>query len=97
MSLNEIRTNLVSLSDEDLRALNRDLIGELKARRSLESARKRNLFSPGDRVTWSGRRGVSVGTIVRVKRKKAIVHVQNGISTIPESWDVPLSMLESVS
>jgi len=91
MSLNEIRTNLVRLSDEDLRALNRDLIGELKARRSLESVRKRNLFSAGDRVTWSGRRGTFEGIVERVKRKKALVKV--GVST----WDVPLSMLESVS
>jgi hypothetical protein len=93
MTLKEIRTNLSSLADEDLRSLNRDLISELKARRNLESARKRHLFSEGDKVSWSGRRGYTEGTVVRVKRKKAIVKVTGDY----RNWDVPLNMLEAVS
>jgi hypothetical protein len=84
-----ILNSLSALSESELRTLNHSVINQLKSVRDQESARKRRLFSAGDRVSFNGRRGYTEGTIVRVKRKKAIVNVNGG------SWDVPLNMLSA--
>ena len=89
MTLSEALTNLVDLTSDELSTLNRAVCSELKSRRSAESARKRFLFKTGDKVSWSGRLGYTEGTIVRVKRKKAIVDVDGEF----RNWDVPLNML----
>ena len=93
MTYTKILTNLSTLSENELRSLNYAVIDQLKAIRNKDAALKRHLFKTGDKVSWSGRGGYTEGTIVRVKRKKAIVKVQEGISTIPMNWDVPLNML----
>jgi len=77
-----------NMTESELSDLNRAVCSELKSRRSAESARKRFLFKAGDKVSWSGRNGYTEGTIVRVKRKKAICDVGYG-----RNWDVPLNML----
>jgi len=87
----DILGGIQALSESELRAVNRAIVEQLKSVRDRESARKRYLFSAGDRVSWSGRYGYQEGTIVRVKRKKAIVDVGSH-----RNWDVPLSMLEGV-
>jgi len=77
-------------TDEELRAINDAVIRQLKFNRSRKADAARRTFKTGDRVKWSGRRGEQVGTIVRVKRKKAIVNVP------PQgNWDVPLGMLSA--
>ncbi len=77
-----------NMTESELSDLNRAVCSELKSRRSADSARKRFLFKAGDKVSWSGRNGYTEGTIVRVKRKKAICDVGYG-----RNWDVPLNML----
>ncbi len=91
MTLTNILNNLSQLSETELRTLNRAACNQLKANRNAESARKRDLFSPGDHVQWNGRMGHTVGVIIRIKRKKAIVEV-GGF----QNWDVPLAMLSAV-
>jgi len=80
-------------TDEELRAINTAVIKQLKSNRNRKAAVNRAAFEAGDRVKWSGRRGEQVGTIVRVKRKKAIVSVDTG--RLPGNWDVPLGMLSA--
>ena len=85
--------DLGQFTDEELRAINDAVIRQLKFNRSCKTAAARNIFKAGDRVSWTGRRGGQVGTIVRVKRKKAIVSVNEGRR--PGNWDVPLGMLSA--
>ena len=79
-----------SMTEAELSDLNRAVCSELKSRRSAESTRKRFLFKTGDKVSFTGRRGYTEGTIVRVKRKKAIVNIGEF-----RNWDVPLAMLSA--
>jgi hypothetical protein len=96
MNYSEILSHMGQLDESQLRSLNSAVIGELKARRNQEAARKRHLFGAGDKVSWNGRNGYTEGTIVRVKRKKAIVRVNATRSTRMINWDVPLNMLNAV-
>ena len=86
--LRGILNDLLDMDENDLRELNNACVSQLKAMRSRKSALNRHVFKTGDRVTWNGRRGNQVGTIVRVKRKKAICDAGAG-----RNWDVPLGML----
>jgi hypothetical protein len=88
MTLSEALNAMSTMTELELSELNRAVCSELKSRRSADSARKRFLFKAGDKVSWSGRNGYTEGTIVRVKRKKAICDVGYG-----RNWDVPLNML----
>jgi hypothetical protein len=90
MTVTDIVRSLSNLAEDELLRINSAVVTELKAQRRRESQRKRFLFSTGDRVTWSGRKGTFEGIVERVKQKKALVKV--GINT----WDVPLNMLEAV-
>ena len=89
--LNKILNNLDSFTEAELRAINSAVIGQLKANRNKEASLKRQTLQAGDRVSWNGRSGYTEGTIVRVKRKKAICDVGLG-----RNWDVPLGMLTAV-
>lgn len=95
MTVSEIRGNLHLLSEAELSDLNRAVCRQLKAVRDRESRRKRFLFSSGDSVSFDGRNGYTEGTVVRVKRKKAIVRVNAGDMRMV-NWDVPLNMLSLV-
>ncbi len=90
MTIDDIIRELRTHPADELTRLNTALIAEIKVQRSAESQRKRFLFQSGDRVTWTGRKGIFVGNIERVKQKKALVKV--GVMT----WDVPLNMLNAV-
>lgn len=90
MNLDQIISAMAGLSIEDLQVVNRVAIDCIKAKRSAIAAAKRHMFKPGDQVQYEGHRGHTVGEIVRVKRKKAIVKV--GF----QNWDVPLAMLSHV-
>ena len=89
-TVKDVIEDLGQFTDEELRAINDAVIRQLKFNRSCKAAAARNIFKAGDRVKWSGRRGNQVGTIVRVKRKKAICDVGAG-----RNWDVPLGMLSA--
>ncbi len=86
--LRGILNDLRDLDETDLRTLNSAVIDQLKLLRNRNAAVNRRLFAAGDRVSFDGRGGYTEGTIVRVKRKKAIVDVGIG-----RNWDVPLGML----
>lgn len=90
-TLGRISTELPTLTETQLRTLNRLVIDQLKSIRDIEAAEKRRVLREGDRVSWTGRNGYTEGTIVRVKRKKAIVDVGHA-----RNWDVPLSMLTAI-
>jgi len=90
MSYNDILSGLYVLNESELRSLNTAVCDQLKHLRDAESARKKHLFSAGDRVSFSGRGRHFEGNIVRVKRKKALIDV-NG-----QTWNVPFNMLNEV-
>jgi len=92
MTFDQILDSTQQLSEGELRELNSFIIARLKERRSFDAALKRRTLSEGDKVTWTGRNGHTEGTIVRIKRKKAICAVENS-----GNWDVPLNMLTRVA
>ena len=82
---------VLNINDEnELIRLNKILVGRIKAVRNRNAALKRHTLKTGQKVCWQGRLGEMKGTIVRVKRKKAICNVGG------QTWDVPLSMLKVV-
>ena len=91
MNYSDIISNLSRLNEGELRNLNRHVIDHLKTIHNIDAAEKRTVLREGDRVRWTGRNGYTEGTIIRVKRKKAICDVGYG-----RNWDVPLSMLNKV-
>lgn len=76
------------MNESELHDLNRAVCMQIKDRQNREARVKRNTLKAGDKVSWNGRNGYTEGTIVRVKRKKAICSVGYGAN-----WDVPLNML----
>jgi len=93
MTLNEMINTLHAgnFNETELLILNKAVCDELKARRNRAANLKRFTLKAGDKVSWSGKRGYYEGTIVRVKRKKAIIDTGPGLN-----WDVPLNMLTAV-
>ena len=89
MQLHEAFNMISGMTEAELHDLNRAVCMQIKDRQNRAAREKRSLFKVGDKVSWSGRNGYTEGTIVRVKRKKAICW--NG-----HNWDVPLNMLEAV-
>jgi len=85
-----VLSNTNQFTDEELRAINTAVIDQLKFNRNRKAAVNRAAFEAGDRVKFTGRRGVVVGTIKRIKRKKAIVDTGE-----LRCWDVPLGMLSA--
>ena len=92
-TVKNVLEDLGQFTDEELRAINTAVINQLKSNRNHKATVNRYAFKPGDQVKWTGRRGEQVGTVVRVKRKKAIVSVDEG--RLPGNWDVPLGMLSA--
>lgn len=92
MTFDEILDSTQQLSEGELRELNSFIVARLRERQSFNAALKRRTLSEGDKVTWTGRNGHTEGTIVRIKRKKAICAVKNR-----GNWDVPLNMLTKVA
>ena len=80
---------LSEMTDDQLRSLNHAICGRLKGRRQTANLRARHKFASGDRVSFSGRNGYIEGTVVRVKRTKAIINTGE-----LRDWNVPLGMLE---
>tara|TARA_Y100001970_G_C13855524_1_gene661475 strand:+ start:440 stop:718 length:279 start_codon:yes stop_codon:yes gene_type:complete len=91
MTLDQILDSTSNLTEGELRELNGFIVARLKERRSFEAALKRRTLSEGDKVSWHGRNGLTKGTIIRIKRKKAICQVGMG-----QNWDVPLNMLSKI-
>jgi hypothetical protein len=91
MQLQEALQMISGMSEPDLHDLNRAVCMQIKDRQNRDARNKRCMLKAGDKVSWNGRRGYTEGTIVRVKRKKAICSVGFGAN-----WDVPLNMLSAV-
>ncbi len=94
MELTTILNELHTLNGDQLRSLNRAVCNQMSSIRDRDSALKRRTLRAGDKVSWNGREGYTEGTIVRVKRKKAICAVGTAFSG--RNWDVPLNMLTAV-
>jgi len=95
MNRTEIISNLHSLNEADLVAINSALLDQLKAVRRRKSALARHMFTAGDLVGFGdkgarGKRSYKEGTISRIKRTRAEVLVGN------TTWTVPLNMLTAV-
>ena len=80
---------LSEMTDSQLRSLNHLVCDTLKGRRQSANLRAKHKFASGDRVSFSGRYGYTEGTVVRVKRTKAIINTGE-----LRDWNVPLGMLE---
>jgi len=91
MTFNEILDSANNLTEVELRELNSFVCARLKERRNFDAALKRRTLSEGDKVSWNGRSGYTEGTVIRVKRKKAICSVGHG-----RNWDIPLGMLSKL-
>ena len=84
--------NLLSSSrftEAELLELNSVIIDRVKVLRRLSAAQVGASLSVGDRVTWSGRRGVYTGHVEKINRKNAKVKV--GVTL----WTVPMNLLTS--
>jgi len=90
--LRGILIDILDMDEADLRTLNHAAITQLKALRSRKTAINRHAFKEGDQVTFKGRAGNMIGTVKRVKRKKAIIDTGE-----LRCWDVPLGMLALVA
>ncbi len=86
--MENILSELKTLSEKDLIDLNRAVIAQLKRSRAAKSKAVKMTLNEGDTVRWSGRKGPQRGTVVSIKRKYAHVDVGNG------TWRVPMNMLK---
>jgi hypothetical protein len=90
-----ILSQLHSLSEADLLAINSSVIRQLKHVRRLKSMNARSEFSVGDKVGFGehggrGKRAYKEGTLHAIKRTRAEVKVGH------MTWTVPLNMLEAL-
>ncbi len=86
--MENILSELKTLSEKDLIDLNRAVIAQLKRSRAAKSRAVKMTLNEGDAVRWTGRKGPQRGTVVSIKRKYAHVDVGAGI------WRVPMNMLK---
>tara|TARA_B000000557_G_scaffold198404_1_gene163678 strand:- start:202 stop:486 length:285 start_codon:yes stop_codon:yes gene_type:complete len=87
-----LKTMLLTWTDEEINEAWRLIAKEGNMRRDRATTHARSHFRAGDKVFFEGNRsGACHGTIVRVKRKKAIVQVGG------RNWDVPLNLLKKVA
>ena len=88
-----LKTMLLTWTDEEVSEAWNLIAAEGEQRRATRTANARFSLKAGDKVYFEGNKsGKCYGTIVRVKRKKAIVQVSGS-----RNWDVPLSMLKKVA
>ena len=97
-NLEIIRTYSKTLSDADLATAWRILYEECEKRGKVAAENLKYTLKKGDIVEWTGRNGVTTGTVHRVKRKKVIccAHDRTGKPDFAARWDIPLTMLRLV-
>ena len=82
-------------TEEDLLELNKVLIEKIKLKRKIESIYSINSFSVGDKVSFVGRRKLTVtGTIIKVKKTNVLVKEAGIFGT---TWNVPAGSLTLIS
>jgi hypothetical protein len=91
-NMNILKTMILTWTDEQVSEAWHIIAKEGKNRRESAARQMRCALKAGDKVSFSGKAGLVAGTIVRVKRKKAIVSAAGS-----PNWDVPLSMLRKES
>ena len=89
--MEDILSELKSLSEKDLVALNDQVIKQIKRVRSAKAKAMKMSLQEGDNVRWVGKSGSRTGEIVHVWRKYAKVRANDDGCGI---WRVPLSMLK---
>ena len=88
-NMNILQTMLLTWNDDEVSQAWSMIATEGKLRKNKRTKVMKSSLAVGDTVSFNGKRsGSVVGTIVRIKTKKAIVAV-NG-----QNWDVPLAMLQ---
>lgn len=91
----EMYEMLSKMSLNDLHELNHVAVGLIKDKRYIESSSIALDFRIGDMVNFSHpKKGSYTGKIVKLKRIKALVLVNNIVPAI--RWDVPFNMLTKV-
>ena len=88
--MENILSELKSLSEKELIALNDHVIKQLKRVRAAKVKAMKASLNEGDTVRWIGRSGPQRGKVTSIKRKFAHVDVGTG------TWRVPMSMLSKV-
>jgi hypothetical protein len=91
LRFNDIINELKNLDAPELATLNKAVVTQAKILSNHNSALNKAKFSVGDQVKFRGRYSDEIGTIKRIKTKKAII--DTGAS---RNWDVPLSLLSAV-
>ena len=87
----DLRTILIDIRNGDLNNDDLNLIIEaVKFKRTQNARVAARTLKIGDEVSFNGRNGLIVGTLEKIKIKKAIVVA--GMTR----WNVPLAMLEAV-
>lgn len=97
-NLEIIRTYAQTLNDADLAQAWRILYEESEKRGKQQAMVLKHTLRVGDHVEWTGQRGHCTGSVIRVKRKKAIVveHLNGKPDDKGSRWDIPLKMLRKI-
>lgn len=88
----ELEKVMVGATIEELMDMNNIVVKKIKYTRALETQKLKWQLRNGMKVEWLGKKGHKVGTILEVKRTRALVMEQdNG-----KRWNCPLTMLKVV-
>ena len=90
--------NINNLTEQELLELNNKIIDRVKELRRQQSRRNKQRLRAGQEVSFNNSRygGSETGTIIKVKRTRAIVEVQNRFGTGTTRWDIALNMLNPI-
>ena len=88
--MKNILEQLAHFDETELLELNSQVIFHLRRTRAAKSKAIKMSLNEGDKVRWSGKRGLQMGTVVSIKRKFAHIETPTG------RWRVPMNMLEVV-
>tara|TARA_Y100001970_G_C14212495_1_gene847717 strand:+ start:2018 stop:2287 length:270 start_codon:yes stop_codon:yes gene_type:complete len=88
MTVNQIISQLYSMSEEDVRKVNQVAYNILHTSRKETIKDKKRRLHVGQYVTF--RDGAMAGTIVKINRTKCIVAVEG----LHAQWSVPITMIQ---
>jgi len=90
-NLSILHTMLHTWSDEEVSEAWQMIADEGNRRKQVKTRKLKGILRAGDQVEYQSRRtGATIGTIIRVKTKNALVE-SNG-----QRWNVPMSMLTKI-
>lgn len=90
--------NINNLTEQQLLELNNRVIARVKELRQQKSRQNKLRLQTGQKVSFDNSRyGVTeTGTIIKVKRTRAIVEVKNRFGSGTTRWDIALNMLNPI-